>query len=283
MRSALPKAQPAKAQPAKAPLSKAQPAKAQPETMRAASRGHLTARLPDQPTPPNLLPTVLLTGFEAFGGDSVNPSWLAVQQLVTKNSGKNSSKNSSSTELLAGHQILVAQLPTSFAASSDALARLLRQHRPAVVLCVGLAGGRSGLSLERIAINIQDARIADNDGLQPIDTPVVASSPAAYFTTLPIKAMCAALTHAGIEASISQSAGTFVCNHVFYALLHALRRRRAGPNETKVRGGFIHVPYLPGQGLPCMPLDEMVRGLQIALRCAVSTTDDIAVSGGALN
>ena len=214
-------------------------------------------------------PCVLLTGFDAFGGARVNPSWLAVQALDGQE--------------LNGHRWVGAQLPTTFEGSTEALTQLLKRHQPVLVICVGQAGGRSALSIERVAININDARIADNSGQRPLDTPVVSGGPAAYFSTLPIKAMVLAMQQAGVPASVSQTAGTFVCNHVFYALLHALRRRRAGPNETKVRGGFIHVPYLPGQGLPCMPLEEMVRGLQIALRCAVSTTDDIAVSGGALN
>ena len=216
-----------------------------------------------------MLPAVLLTGFDAFGGDSVNPSWLAVQSLAGA--------------VIANHQIVAAQLSTTFAGSLRELAGLLRKHRPTLVLCVGLAGGRSGLSLERIAINVQDARIADNAGAQPIDKPVVATGPAAYFTTLPIKAMCAALTHSGIEASVSQSAGTFVCNHVFYALMHTLKTQRATSFRPKARGGFMHLPYLPNQGTPCMSLDDMARGLRIALGCALTTTSDIAAGGGALN
>jgi pyroglutamyl-peptidase len=211
-------------------------------------------------------PTVLLTGFDAFGGDAINPSWLAVQEL--------------SGAVIEGHAVVAAQLPTEFAASTAVLHKLLRKHRPALVLCVGLAGGRSALSLERIAINVQDARIPDNAGTQPIDIPILRSGPAAYFSTLPIKATLQALTAAGIDADVSQTAGTFVCNHVFYLLMHSLKKQ----HKTAIaRGGFIHLPYLPGQGLPCMPLEEMARGLRVALTCAINTPCDALVGAGSLN
>ncbi|MBC7610778.1 MAG: pyroglutamyl-peptidase I [Polaromonas sp.] len=202
------------------------------------------------------LPRVLLTGFDAFGGARINPSWLAVKAL--------------DAEVLAGHQLVAAQLPTEFDASLKELARLLTLNRPRLVLCVGQAGGRSALSIERIAINIIDASIADNAGKQPLDLPVFASGPAAYFSTLPIKAMLQALNQAGVAAEVSQTAGTFVCNHVFYALLHALATKRG---FKRARGGFVHVPYLAEQGMPSMPLDEMVRGLRLAVECALTARD----------
>lgn len=209
---------------------------------------------------------VLLTGFEAFGGDSINPSWLAAQAL--------------DGEILENHRVVAAQLPCDFAASSKALSALLRQYQPVLVLCLGLAGGRAKLSLERVAINVQDARIADNAGAQPIDLPITANGPVGYFSTLPIKAMLQALTAAGIPADVSQTAGTFVCNHVFYALMQALKKQRF---NVKARGGFAHLPYLPDQGLPCMPLDQMVHGLRVAIACALTTEADVLVSAGALN
>ena len=214
---------------------------------------------------PHAMPTVLLTGFDAFGGEALNPSWLAVQAL--------------DGEVVHGHRIVAAQLPTTFAGSGPALLKLLRTHRPALVVCVGLAGGRSALSLERIAININDARIADNAGMQPVDVPVVKRGPPAYFSTLPIKAMLHALTQAGIAAEVSQTAGTFVCNHVFYVLMHALKK----PRNQNTRGGFVHAPYLPGQGVPCMPLEEVVRGLRLAVACALATEQDALIGAGALN
>jgi pyroglutamyl-peptidase len=217
------------------------------------------------------LPRVLLTGFDPFGdtGHSstpVNPSWMAVQALGGKR--------------IAGHLMVAAQLPTVFQASIAELVRLLALHKPALVVCVGQAGGRSAISLERIAININDARIPDNIGGQPVDTPVVADGPAAYFGSLPIKAMLQALQEAGVAAEVSQTAGTFVCNHVFYALMHALATKRG---FKRTRGGFIHVPYVPEQGAPSLPLDEIVRGLRLAVATALATPQDIAKGAGTVS
>ena len=211
-------------------------------------------------------PTVLLTGFDPFGNEALNPSWLAVQALHGRQ--------------ILGHRVVAACLPTVFGQSSRVLAALIRQHKPSLVLCVGQAGGRQAISLERVAINVNDARIADNAGAQPIDTPVDRNGPTAYFTSLPIKAMLLALQGAGIAAEVSQTAGTFVCNHVFYALMHQLA---TGRGLKKVRGGFVHVPYLPEQGTPCIPMDEMVRGLRVALRCALSRSVDTVHSAGAVS
>lgn len=209
-------------------------------------------------------PKILLIGFDAFGGASLNPSWLAVKQLHGRQ--------------IAGRRIVAAQLPTVFGESLHRLKALLKQHQPALVICVGQAGGRSAISLERVAINVNDAPLADNAGAQPVDTAVVPNSPAAYFTSLPIKAMLAALQREGIGAEVSQTAGTFVCNHVFYGLMHALATQRPLRHS---RGGFVHLPWLPGQGTPSMALDEMVRGLRLALRCALLADGDAALGAGA--
>ena len=211
-------------------------------------------------------PKVLVTGFDAFGGDAINPSWLAAKALHGR--------------VVLGHTVVAAQLPTVFDASLQALRALLKQHRPALVICVGQAGGRSALSLERVAINVNDARIADNAGAQPVDTPVVPGAPAAYFSTLPIKAMLLALQRKGIPVEVSQTAGTFVCNHVFYGLMHLLATQRGFKSS---RGGFIHVPWLAEQGAPSMPLADITRGLRLALRTALATTTDAAVGAGALD
>jgi pyroglutamyl-peptidase len=210
-------------------------------------------------------PTVLVTGFDPFDGDRVNPSGEAAQALNGRE--------------IAGHRVVAGQLPTEFDRSLPALAALVQAHRPALVVCCGQAGGRAAISLERVAINVQDARIPDNAGAQPVDEPVVAAAPAAYFTTLPIKAMRRALREAGIAAEVSQTAGTFVCNHVFYGLMHHLAS--AGPAGT--RGGFIHVPWLPGQGEPSMPLAQVVQGLHLAIACALTTPVDIRDGAGALD
>jgi pyroglutamyl-peptidase len=207
---------------------------------------------------------VLLTGFDAFGGDAINPSWLAVRALHGRQ--------------IAGHTVEAAQLPTVFGEALRELHVLLVKHQPALVICVGQAGGRSALSLERIAINVDDAPIADNAGAQPIDAPVAPGAPAAYLSTLPIKAMLAALQREGLSAEVSQTAGTFVCNHVFYGLMHTIA---ANPELRHTRGGFVHVPWLPEQGTPNMALDDVVRGLRVAVRAALTTPQDTLLAGGA--
>lgn len=209
---------------------------------------------------------VLVTGFDAFGGDALNPSWLVAHALQRRR--------------IAGHLVVAAQLPTQFGTSLERLRALLAEHRPALVICLGLAANRHALSLERVAINVDDARIADNAGVQPIDTPVIARAPAAYFTGLPIKAMHAALQTAGIEAEVSQTAGTFVCNHVFYGLMHHVATTRG---LARVRSGFIHVPPLPEQAPHGMPLERMVAGLRIAVRVALTVTHDVRRGAGAID
>lgn len=211
--------------------------------------------------------TVLLTGFEPFDNDPINPSWEAVRRL-------------DGVQLDAEVRIVARQLPCAFATAGDCLTDLLAELCPAMVVATGLGPGRSDISIERVAINVNDARIADNLGAQPIDTAVVVDGPAAYFTTLPIKAMVKAVRQAGIAASVSQTAGTFVCNQVFYLLQHAL----AG---SGVRSGFIHVPSLPEQaaasGQPSMALDTVIAGLRVAVLAAWSTPLDVAEPGGQLS
>jgi pyroglutamyl-peptidase len=218
-------------------------------------------------TPPNAVAPrqkkILLTGFDAFGGAALNPSWLAVKALHGRQ--------------MLGHTVVAAQLPTVFDASLRELRALLQQHQPALVVCVGQAGGRQAISLERVAINVNDAPIADNAGAQPVDTPVAHGAPVAYFTSLPIKAMLAALQTEGVRAEVSQTAGTFVCNHVFYGLMRELATQ---PQLRHTRGGFVHVPWLPEQGTPHMALDDIVRGLRAALRCALQVQQDQALGAG---
>jgi len=210
-------------------------------------------------------PVVLVTGFDPFGGDALNPSWLLAERLHRRR--------------VSGHVVQAAQLPTRFADSLPRLYALLAQWRPALVVCLGLAASRAALSIERVAINVQDARIPDNAGAQPVDEPVVAGAPAAYFSTLPIKAMRRAMLAAGVPAEVSQTAGTFVCNHVFHVLMHQLATGAA----PLARGGFVHVPWLPEQGTPGMQLRDMVRGIHAMLWAAVLHRQDIAAGAGALH
>jgi len=213
---------------------------------------------------PTSSPTVLLTGFAPFAGEALNPSWEAVRALDGRR--------------IAGHRLVAVELPTAFGASLPALRRALRTVRPCLAIAFGLAGGRAGISLERVAINVIDARIPDNAGAQPIDAPVLRSGPAAYFSTLPIKAMRAALQRADIPAGISQTAGTYVCNQVFYGLMHAARRRR-------LPAGFVHVPWLPEQAsrhaAPGMPLAQLQQAIGIMVRVALEVDGDARIGGGA--
>ena len=210
---------------------------------------------------------ILLTGFEPFGGEAVNPSWQAARQAA---------------EMLraAGLDALAVELPCTFGDSIATLRQTVSVHHPDLVFCVGQAGGRTKISLERVAINIDDARIPDNKGNQPIDAPIRAGGPAAYFSTLPIKQALQDLYEAGIAAEISQTAGTYVCNHVFYGLMDLLATSTDG-----ARGGFIHVPYSTEQaavhGVTGMPIAEMVAALRLIAVTSQQTTSDLRLAAGA--
>lgn len=211
--------------------------------------------------------TVLMTAFEPFGGEHINPSWEAVRSFEGK--------------VIDDARIVVRQLPVVFSACGAVLTAALEELKPHRILCVGQAGGRSDISVERVAINVNDARIADNAGQQPVDEPVVAGGPAAYFATIPIKAMVAALREVGIPASVSQTAGTFTCNNVMYQLLHWLHT-----SGSAARGGFVHIPYMPEQaaqhpGAPSMSTASVVQALETSLRVILSTENDIRAAGGA--
>jgi pyroglutamyl-peptidase len=208
------------------------------------------------------LPTVLLTGFEPFDRETVNPSWDAVRPLQGARVG--------------GHRIETRCLPVVFGEASRCLRKALAETKPKLVICVGQAGGRPQLSLERIAINVDDARRPDNAGRSPIDAPIVADGPAGYFTTLPIKRLRAVLQRAGIPAEVSQTAGTYVCNHVFYALMHLLRTRRG------VRGGFVHIPYAPAQaaqhpGAASLPTETVTAALRLIVRTTLQHPQDLPI------
>lgn len=218
---------------------------------------------------------VLLTGFEPFDRDSINPSWEAVSAL-----------DGWRFEFPGGGavQVHARRMPCVFGAALRALDEAIDELQPQLVLAIGQAGGRSEITPERVAINIDDGRIADNAGRQPIDVPVVPGAPAAYFSTLPIKAVVRDLRAAGVPASVSNTAGTFVCNHIFYGLMHRMAKHPV-PGQ---RGGFIHIPYLPEQaarfpGQPSMSLATMVEALRVAVATALAVEKDIAETGGQLH
>ena len=211
--------------------------------------------------------TVLLTGFEPFEGAASNPSWDAVSLL--------------SGVTIAGRQVVARPLPVSFARAAASLEAAVDEVRPTVLISVGLAGGRPGISLERVAINVDDARIADNDGARPVDAAVAADGPAAYFSTLPVKAILRDLMAAGIPASVSQTAGTFVCNHVFYAGRHLAER-----HFPAMRVGFVHVPYAPADaarhpGAPSMSVETVAAALRIGVATTLATDTDALIAAGA--
>ncbi|MEU6847830.1 pyroglutamyl-peptidase I [Streptomyces sp. NPDC046716] len=209
---------------------------------------------------------VLLTGFEPFGGEAVNPSWQAAELVAA-----------APPEGLA---VTAVQLPCVFGESLTVLRAAVDRVRPELVVCLGQAGGRPGVTVERVAINVDDARIPDNAGAQPIDEPVVPGGPAAYFSSLPVKACVAAMRSAGVPTALSNTAGTFVCNHVAYGLGHLLATELPG-----VRGGFVHVPWAPAQvpdgGAAALPVDVVAAGIGALLVAAAATTTDLRITEGA--
>ena len=187
---------------------------------------------------------VLLTGFEPFGNATSNPSGEIVKQI-------------------SGDNIVTAILPVAYAQSAERLLALIAEHNPDVVICLGQAEGRKEITPERVAINLDDARLADNEGVLRNDVKILADGPDAYFSTLPLKEIVEAIKAAGVPAAVSLSAGAFLCNHVFYVA----QNKFAG---TKIRSGFVHVPLMDEQagefpGLPTMPLDQMVKAVRTML------------------
>ena len=189
---------------------------------------------------------LLITGFDPFGGEKVNPSWEAVKRLP---------------DVIGAYGLVKLQLPTMFGRAAELLVEKAEEIQPAAVISVGQAGGRKGITPEVVGINLREAGIPDNAGSQPANEPVIPGGPAAYFATLPVREMAAAMKEAGLPCGLSYSAGAFVCNDVLYTLLHHY-------SGTDTRVGFIHVPFLPEQaadGVPSLPLEEIVRGLEAAI------------------
>lgn len=210
---------------------------------------------------------VLITGFDPFGGEKINPALEAVMALP---------------DTIGDIEVIKLEIPTVFGKSLAAIHEAVAKHQPDIVISVGQAGGRFGISPERVAINIDDARIKDNEGNQPVDVKVVENGAAAYFSNLPIKAMTQAMVNAGIPASVSNSAGTFVCNHVMYGILHMIHTE-----YPHMRGGFIHVPYIPAQvtnkpNMPSMSQADITKGLALCIEAAATHKEDLHIAAGAI-
>jgi len=186
---------------------------------------------------------LLITGFDAFGGSALNPSWLAVEKLPNQ---------------IGNYVLCKLTIPTVYSTAASLVIEKATQFQPDLILCVGLAGGRDAVTPERIAVNIRDARNPDNEGNQPRGDRVDAQGPAAYFATVPVEKIAEAIRSAGIPATVSNSAGTFVCNDVLYTLLHNY-------SHSTVRVGFIHVPQTPEMGAPSLPLETITQALTLAI------------------
>lgn len=213
---------------------------------------------------------ILVTGFDPFGGEKVNPAWEAVKNLP---------------DSINGIEIKKVEIPTVFGKAEEVTKKIIKECNPDYVLNVGQAGGRFSLSPERVAINIDDARIPDNEGNQPIDTVIQENGEAAYFTQLPIKAMVDSIKKSKISAAVSNSAGTFVCNHIMYQVQYMIHKE-----YPSIKGGFIHVPYIPEQtkdkpNMPSMRLSDITKGLFKAIETIIAFDgkEDIKEVGGALH
>lgn len=209
---------------------------------------------------------ILVTGFDPFGGETVNPALEAVKSLPSE---------------IHGAEVHWVAIPTVFYKAAEVLETTIVRYQPDAVLCIGQAGGRASLTPERVAINQDDARIPDNQGNQPIDTPIRQDGQAAYFSTLPIKAMVQAIKEEGLPATVSNTAGTFVCNHLMYQALYL-----ADKKFPHMRSGFMHIPYMTEQvvnkpNTASMNLTDIVRGIEAAIGAIVDYKDkDIKLVGG---
>lgn len=208
---------------------------------------------------------VLITGFDPFGGENINTALEAVKLLP---------------ENIAGAEIIKLEIPTVFVKALEKIEEAIIKNNPKIVISVGQAGGRFGVTPERVAINLDDARIKDNEGNQPIDISIFEDGENAYFSTLPIKAMVREMSQGGIPSSVSNTAGTFVCNHVMYGILYLADKKYPG-----IKGGFIHVPYIPGQvvtkpTMPSMSLSDISKGIELSIKAAVENSEDIKIVGG---
>ena len=208
---------------------------------------------------------ILVTGFDPFGGEPINPAIESVKRLPDN---------------IAGAEIIKLEIPTVRKKSLEKIEKAINEHNPDVILSIGQAGGRFDISIERIGINLDDFRIPDNEGNQIIDEPVFPDGENSYFVKLPVKAMVQNVQKNNIPASVSYTAGTFVCNHVLYGVLYLIEKKYEGK-----KSGFIHIPFLPQQvvdkrNMPSMELNTIVKGLTAAIEAIVKNNEDIKEVGG---
>ncbi len=209
---------------------------------------------------------ILVTGFDPFGGEPVNPAFEAVKLLPSA---------------IAGADIVKLEIPTVFGKCDAVVEAAIESERPDVVLSIGQAGGRFDITVERVAVNIADGRIADNEGNQPIDQVIRAEGENAYFATVPVKAMVERIRAKGIPSSVSYTAGSYVCNYIMYCVAHSIAKRHPG-----MRSGFIHVPFMPSQAIgkpvntPTMSIETIAKALEAAIEAIVETKADIRSAEG---
>lgn len=209
---------------------------------------------------------VLVTGFDPFGGESINPAFEAVKLLP---------------DTINGAAVIKVEIPTVFGKGPLAVEKAIEEHHPDIVLCIGQAGGRTHITPEFVGINFQDARIPDNEGNQPLNQKIAKDGATAYFTKHPVKAIVQKLKEAGIPAALSYSAGTYVCNDVMYSLLYLIDQK-----YPHIRGGFMHVPYDASQAAnlsastPSMPITMIAKGLELAIKAIMEHEEDILIQGG---
>ena len=208
---------------------------------------------------------ILVTGFDPFDNETINPAYEAVKQLP---------------QMIGNFNIIKLEIPTVFHQSLKVLEEAIDKYKPRLVMCIGQAGGSDHIAIERIAINCDDARIPDNKGNQPIDETIIIGADTAYITELPIKSITENINKEGISAKVSNSAGTFVCNHLYFGLLHYICEK------DDIKGGFIHVPYIPeqvlGKDLPSMKLEDITKAIEIAIMTSLESNGDIKISGGTI-
>ena len=209
---------------------------------------------------------ILITGFEPFDNEPINPAWEAVKLLP---------------DCIDGHEVVKKMLPCVFVKAGNELDSCIEEVQPDFVFCIGQAGGNANLQVEKVGINLMDGRIADNEGYQPIDAVIKEDGDTAYFSNMPVKAIVAAIRQAGIPASVSYTAGTYVCNYILYVTMYLIAKK-----YPHIKGGFMHIPYAVEQGIdkgaepPTMAIPTIARGIEAAAACILKNGEELKVNEG---